>query len=310
VIRAVQRGEFRPPRELDPSIDPALEANCLNAMAHRPENRYAACRALADDLDRWMADEPVTAWLVPLSRRARRRAQRNRTTVTAAAVALVAGVVGLSAVLAVQTRAKADKAESLTRETNAKTARAKTNADLTHSQAAVQARYDLAVEAIKTFHTGASEDFLLEQDQFKEVRDRLLKSASDFYGKLGALVGKESDLASRRALWQANYEVAELTRQVGKPEDALAAHRQVLAAHEALAAESPVDPEINARADQEALAAAPGATPESRRDLADTIITVATVLAKTGKSSPAEAEYRPALAIYQELADDNPAILQ
>ncbi len=193
-----------------------------------------------------MADEPVTAWREPLARRARRWARRNRTAVTAAAVALVAGVVGLSAVLAVQTRAKADLAASLKRETNAKTALAETNAELTRSQAAVQARYDLAVEAIKTFHTGVSEDFLLKQEQFKDVRDRLLKSASDFYGKLGALLGKESDLASRRALWQANYEVAELTGKVGKPEDALAAHRQVLAAREALAAETQADPEIKA----------------------------------------------------------------
>ena len=60
------------------------------------------------------------------------------------------------------------------------------------------------------------------------------------------MLGKESDLASRRALWQANYEVAELTGKVGKPEDALAAHRQVLAAREALAAETPADPEIKA----------------------------------------------------------------
>ena len=72
----------------------------------------------------------------------------------------------------------------------------------------MQARYELAVDAIKTFHTGVSEDFLLKQEQFKELRDRLLKSASDFYGKLGALLGKESDLASRRALGQANFELA------------------------------------------------------------------------------------------------------
>ena len=83
-----------------------------------------------------------------------------------------------------------------------------------------------------------------------------LKSASDFYGKLGALLGKESDLASRRALWQANYEVAELTGKVGKPEDALAAHRQVLAAREALAAEAQADPEIKADV---------GAQPDGRR---------------------------------------------
>ena len=77
-------------------------------MATRPEDRYPTCRALAEDVERWAADEPVTAWREPFARRARRWAKRNRTAVTAAAVALVAGVVGLSAVLAVQTQAKAD----------------------------------------------------------------------------------------------------------------------------------------------------------------------------------------------------------
>ena len=79
----------------------------------------------------------------------------------------------------------------------------------------MQARYDLAVDAIKTFHTGVSEDFLLKEEKFKELRNKLLKSAADFYAKLGALIGNESDPASRRTLWQANHEVAELTAKVG-----------------------------------------------------------------------------------------------
>ena len=110
----------------------------------------------------------------------------------------------------------------------------------------MQARYDLAVDAIKTFHTGVSEDFLLKQDQFKELRDRLLKSAADFYGKLGDLLGNETDVASRRALAQANFELADLTDKVGRPEDALAAHRAVLARREALAADPAADPEAKA----------------------------------------------------------------
>jgi serine/threonine protein kinase len=105
VIRAVHRGEFRPPRQLDPTIDAALEAACLKAMALKPQDRYGSCRALADDIERWMADEPVTAWREPISRRARRWAKRHRTPVTAAAVALVAGVIGLGSVAGVQARA-------------------------------------------------------------------------------------------------------------------------------------------------------------------------------------------------------------
>src|SRR5262249_17824987 len=77
VIRAGQRGEFRPPRIIDPPIDRALEAVCLKAMALKPDDRYATPRALADDVERWMADEPVNAWREPLGRRARRWARRN-----------------------------------------------------------------------------------------------------------------------------------------------------------------------------------------------------------------------------------------
>jgi serine/threonine-protein kinase len=269
VLHAVQEGRFRRPSQHDPALDKALDAVCMKAMATEPEDRYSTPKALVDDLDRWMADEPVTAWREPLARRARRWGRRNRTTVTAATVALVAGVIGLAAVLGVQTKAKAELAAS--------------NAELTSSQAAVQARYKLAVEAIKAFHTGVSEDFLLKQEQFKDVRDRLLKSASDFYGKLGALLGKESDLASRRALWQANYEVAELTGNVGKPEDALAAHRQVLAAREALVVGFPADPELNA-------------------DVGRSLTAVAFLLESTGRTKEAEAAYRKSETLLAEVA--------
>ena len=102
ILRAVQEGQLKRPSHHDPSLDQALEAVCLKAMATEPVDRYNTAKALADDLERWMADEPVTAWREPTARRARRWARRNRTAVTAAAVALVAGVVGLSAVLAVQ----------------------------------------------------------------------------------------------------------------------------------------------------------------------------------------------------------------
>jgi eukaryotic-like serine/threonine-protein kinase len=107
VVRKVQKGDFPRPRQIDPSIDPALEAVCLKAMATSPDARYPSCRALARDVDRWTADEPVTAFAEPFMRRTRRWAKRHQTAVTAATVALVAGVVGLSAVAAVQSKSNA-----------------------------------------------------------------------------------------------------------------------------------------------------------------------------------------------------------
>jgi serine/threonine protein kinase len=106
LLRAVQRGELQPPRAIDPSLDRALEAVCLKAMALRPEDRHGSARALAEDIERWMADEPVTAWREPFSRRARRWARRNRTAVSGAAAAVLAGLIGLAAVAVVQSKAK------------------------------------------------------------------------------------------------------------------------------------------------------------------------------------------------------------
>ncbi len=70
-LRRVREGEFPPPREVRPDVPRALEAICLKAMALTPEDRYPTPRALADDLERWLADEPVSAWREPISVRAR-----------------------------------------------------------------------------------------------------------------------------------------------------------------------------------------------------------------------------------------------
>ena len=84
ILRRVQRGDIRPPSTIEPTIDRALETVCLKAMVLEPEDRYGSCRALAEDVERWMADEPVSAWREPFSRRARRWARRNRTAVAVA----------------------------------------------------------------------------------------------------------------------------------------------------------------------------------------------------------------------------------
>ncbi len=101
MLRAVEQGEFPPPRQLEPTIDAALEAVCLKAMARKPENRYDSPKALAGDIERWMADEPVGAWREPMTRRARRWARRHQTAVTGTAVALLTGLIGLAAVSAI-----------------------------------------------------------------------------------------------------------------------------------------------------------------------------------------------------------------
>src|SRR5262245_33772691 len=359
----------------------------MTALAKSRPRRYETANGFAADIQRHLAHEPVVAAPASRAYRLRKFVRKHRGAVIAASLVLVTLLGGLAAVAAVQTVANARLAESLKRETNANAALNEANGQLSQSRAAVQARYELATDAIKTFHTGVSEDFLLKEEKFKNLRNTLLTSASDFYGKLGALLGKETDLASRQALAQANFELSDLTDKVGRQEDALAAHRQVLAAREALAAEPAADVETKvdvgrsltavagllsaagktdeaeatyrkaetrladlarsspsipaaraalancrtgmgslrhdtgkwvdalvsyrlARADQEALADVPGASKETRRDLALTIHSTAWLLRQTDKESEAEAECRKAIALRQKLADDYPAVTE
>ena len=103
----MQEGRFPQPSRLDSSLDPALDAVCLKAMALLPAERYATARWLAEDIERWMADEPVSACVEPWTRRLSRWPGRHRTGMTGAAAALLVGAVGLAAVLAVQSVANA-----------------------------------------------------------------------------------------------------------------------------------------------------------------------------------------------------------
>ncbi len=138
LLRQVERGDFPRPLQLDPSIDPPLEAVCLKAMAANPDERYASCRALAEDIERWMADEPVTAWREPMWRQLRRWSRRHRTAVAAAGVALAAGVIGLGAIAGVQAKANDElrKANAATTQALGETrkAQAETSAALAQSE--------------------------------------------------------------------------------------------------------------------------------------------------------------------------------
>ncbi len=87
VLQRVQRGDYPRPRAVKPGVPAALEAICLKAMAVRPEDRYPNPRELAEDVEHWLADEPVAAYREPLAVRARRWARKHKP--------LVAGVSAL-----------------------------------------------------------------------------------------------------------------------------------------------------------------------------------------------------------------------
>jgi tetratricopeptide (TPR) repeat protein len=313
--------------------DPELVTLCKRCLAPDTAGRpadasqvaaaVANLRAIADErarqaeLDRVKAEgEKIAAELKADEQRKRRRVQLG-----AAAVLGMVVVCGLGAVLAVQRQANMELA--------------KKNTELAEEQAKVQTRFDLAQKSIATFHTGVSEDALLQNDEFKELRDKLLKQAVEFYGDLEKLLEGQTDARSRKALAAAYFQVGELTEKLGLLPEALAVHRKALSLRRDLAAEAGADEETRldvarslrmlgrllsdmndgdgamaahdeARRLAEKLAGESGPGDAVELVLAQSHFNIALLLSETEKLDQALEVHRKALAIRQKLADANP----
>jgi tetratricopeptide (TPR) repeat protein/tRNA A-37 threonylcarbamoyl transferase component Bud32 len=111
IAERVRRGDAPPSGQACPGTDTALEAICRKAMAWEPEDRYASARALADDLEHWLADEPVSAYPEPWDRRLARWTRRHRAWVQAGAAAAL--VITLVSVVSAVSIRRAWSAETL-----------------------------------------------------------------------------------------------------------------------------------------------------------------------------------------------------
>jgi serine/threonine protein kinase len=321
--------------------EPELVALCRSCLAFEPADRPADGGAVAGAVAALRAEADERARRAELERvrvegerataeaRAAERRKRRRLWVGAASVLAVALVGGLTAIVAVQRRANAELADEQAK-VEAR------NLELAAEQVKVQARFDTAVKAIETFHTGVSEEALLKNPQLQELRAKLLRQAAGFYGDLEKLLAGQTDAKSRKALASGYVQLADLTEKIGDQTEALRVHRQALAVRRELAAAPVADLEtrldvarsllavsalLNAKGDR------PGALAvlEEGRDLAGRLVSEeptdagravlalshsrwGLLLAQTGDPTKALESHAKALALRQDLADANPDV--
>jgi serine/threonine protein kinase len=90
LLQQVSKGQWLAPRHVRKNVPTALDAICRKAMAFRAWDRYPTALDLAADVERWLADEPVSAHREPLRQRLARWHRRHRAPVAFAAALLLA----------------------------------------------------------------------------------------------------------------------------------------------------------------------------------------------------------------------------
>jgi serine/threonine-protein kinase len=170
-LHQARTGNITAPRLLAPHTPPALEAICMKALRPAPADRYASAGMLAQDIQRWLADEPVAAYPEPLTKRIARWGRKHRSVVIGSAAVLLVAVVALTvgAVLINQQRAEAE------------------------------ANFQLAREAVDGFYTKVSEERLLNEPGLQPLREDLLRMGRDFYDKMRQRRGDDPAVQADRA---------------------------------------------------------------------------------------------------------------
>jgi eukaryotic-like serine/threonine-protein kinase len=231
VLERTRRGEFRRPRQIKPETPRALEAICMKAMATKQFDRYSSPRELADDVERWLADEPVSAWREPAAMRVRRFMRRYRTAVTGAAATILVALVAL--------------AITYRREVAA-------NRALRLAKAESDRRLDQTLEAIADYYTGVNQELLLSQKEFQPLREKLLEKPRAFYEKMTRELasGPVADEHGRLLLARGRLGLGQILSSLGHHVEAQQHWREAIAIYDWLRAKHP-----DSEAYREALAA-------------------------------------------------------
>jgi serine/threonine-protein kinase len=205
-LEKVRSGDFPTPRSLNDRVPPALDAVCRKAMALQPQDRYASPRALADDIDHWLADEPLLAFREGASARLARWGRRHKPAVAAAAALLATAVVALSISTALLGR-EASRREAL--------------------RQLVQRNFSDAQDAVDQMLTEVAEVELADMPQMQAVRRKLLEKAHSVYVRF--LAQQPTDSAIRREAGRADVRLGEIDEKLGDHIESERAFREGIA---------------------------------------------------------------------------------
>jgi len=185
LFQQIFSGDFDRPATLDTRVPKALDAICAKAMAKDPRDRYESTAHLAQDIENWLADEPVSAYPEPVIEKLRRRVKKNFTVVAAAAAGAM-GVLAMLLVLYVVLNIKNAELTELNDAVNQK------NVELKQLNAEARKNERLAIESLTLMVDAVSKDLRPVPEAVK-VRKKLLRQANEQLEKISVRHTGESE---------------------------------------------------------------------------------------------------------------------
>jgi serine/threonine protein kinase len=284
VLDRARRGAVRPPRTLNANVPRALEAICQKALAPKPEERYATARALADDVERWLADEPVSARADSLWTFTWRWIRKHRTLAATVAAALLVGIISLSAAYRRET-AYASKLGAANLQINSKNRELEAANDRLDKANKESERWlGEAFQSIEDYYTGVGESIGRERSDLADLRRKLLEKPRAFYERLATEYSARSADDRRASAWIARGRVnlGNILVILGQHDQARSQLQSAIPLLEKLVAEQPEHTEY-------------------RFSLAESHSILGISLYSADRLAEAEAHYAQAISNYQAL---------
>ena len=162
----------RSPRSIDKNIPPELETIIMKAAAKEPPDRYASAGAMADDLRRFLHDEPILARPPSLWDKGIKWTRRHKAVAVSAVVVLVLALVGSIVSTVLIARAQANTKTALEGERERAT-------EANAQRALADRQYRKAREAVDFFAGIAVDE--MNNPELTDVRTEMLEAALRYY---------------------------------------------------------------------------------------------------------------------------------
>ncbi|MDB5386369.1 MAG: pknD 2 [Planctomycetaceae bacterium] len=277
LMQNVVRGKFLPPKAVNPQVPNALNAICLKAMAWQAQQRYVSAKAIATDIEHWLADEPVAAYQESGREQLNRWVRKHQARAQAIGI-LIVGIALVSTVAAVlidqSRRAEARALENLE----------VANESLVQAKRESLRRTRQTREAIDTSLSGMS-DSLETFPGMQDARRRLLVKAASDYQKLAEEKSDDPELQAEAA--RVLVRLADVRIKLNELEQAAAEYTKAAGIFRQLSAQFPDEPDY-------------------LFELARTFVQQGVAMGIQGQFSSAASQFREALEILTKLVDEHP----